>query len=146
MTTEVDPDLLTMAEAAKLLKVSTVTLKRWLKQGLLPAYHVGPRAIRIRRADLAKVLTPVSGEAPGSPPKTLPGAEGAEVSTVKESHPIHTTLPVAPPTEEEVRERLAAMEEAKELRAQMLARRGGKPFSPSWEIIREAREERSRRL
>jgi excisionase family DNA binding protein len=131
----VDPDLLTMAEAAKLLKVSTVTLKRWLKQGRLPAYHAGPRAIRIRRADLAKVLTPVAGP-----------VAGEEVSNVKASHPIHTQLPVAPPTAEEVRERLAAIEEAQELRAQMLARRGGKPLSPSWKIIREAREERSRRL
>jgi excisionase family DNA binding protein len=37
-----DLDLLTLKEAATLLKVSVVTLRRWIKQGRLPAYHVGP--------------------------------------------------------------------------------------------------------
>ena len=49
-------DLLTRAEAAKLLKVSPVTISRWLKQGRLPAYRLGPRAVRIRRADLEGLL------------------------------------------------------------------------------------------
>lgn len=63
-------DLLTIAEAADLLRVSTVTIKRWLKQGRLPAYHVGPRAIRLRRADLAAVMRPLhepSGILPEEP-------------------------------------------------------------------------------
>src|SRR5712691_8866958 len=40
-------ELFTVAEAAKLLKVSTTTLHRWLKQGRLHAYRVGPRAVRV---------------------------------------------------------------------------------------------------
>ena len=35
-------ELLTIAEAAKLLKVSPATLHRWLKDRRLRAYHVGP--------------------------------------------------------------------------------------------------------
>src|SRR5215467_11483645 len=53
-------ELFTVAEAAKLLKVSITTLHRWLKQGRLHAYHVGPRAIRVHRADLAKLLVPTA--------------------------------------------------------------------------------------
>jgi len=53
-------ELFTVAEAAKLLKVSTTTLHRWLKQGRLHAYRVGPRAVRVHRADLAKLLVPTA--------------------------------------------------------------------------------------
>src|SRR5579875_921106 len=35
----------------------TVTIKRYLKQGRLPAYHVGPRSIRIHRDDLTLLFT-----------------------------------------------------------------------------------------
>ncbi|MDP9370239.1 MAG: helix-turn-helix domain-containing protein, partial [Chloroflexota bacterium] len=59
-----DGDLLTMAEAAEALKVSQVTVARWLKQGRLPSYRLGPRAVRIRRADLASALSPAT---PGVP-------------------------------------------------------------------------------
>ena len=52
MTTNADLDLLTIAEAAKLLKVSTITVHRWLKGGRLPAHHLGPKTVRIRRIDL----------------------------------------------------------------------------------------------
>jgi excisionase family DNA binding protein len=58
MAADLGSELLTIAESAKLLKVSPVTLGRWLKQGRLPAFHVGPRAVRIRRQDLAALLTP----------------------------------------------------------------------------------------
>jgi excisionase family DNA binding protein len=57
-----DLDLLTLGEAAKLLKVSVVTLRRWIKQGRLPAYHVGPRKVRIKRSDLTKAFTPTHPE------------------------------------------------------------------------------------
>jgi excisionase family DNA binding protein len=55
-TGEQDQGLLTVKEAAALLKVSTATIKRYLKSGRLPGYQVGPRAIRIRREDLAQVM------------------------------------------------------------------------------------------
>src|ERR687885_608706 len=53
-------DLLTMREVAGLLRVSEVTVARWVKQGRLPAYRVGPRAVRLRRSDVERVMEPVS--------------------------------------------------------------------------------------
>ena len=51
-------EFVTVREAADVLKVSTVTIKRWIKQGRLRAYHIGPRAIRINTADLQALWQP----------------------------------------------------------------------------------------
>lgn len=123
-------ELLTIAEVAKLLKVSVVTLHRWLKQGRLPAYKLGPRCVRIRRSDLGKVLTATPGEADTAGEEMSAGTGGGFRRL----------------TDEEVERRLAAIKEAQALRGRMLAERGGKPFSPSWPLIRRAREERSKQL
>ncbi|MFN8558270.1 MAG: helix-turn-helix domain-containing protein [Dehalococcoidia bacterium] len=45
-----DGDLLTLAEAARLLRVSRITVHRWVQRGRLPSYRVGPKAIRIPAA------------------------------------------------------------------------------------------------
>ncbi len=131
MAADPEIDLLTVAEAARLLKVSRVTLHRWVKQGRLPACHVGPRAVRIRRGDLDKMVTPVRRE---------------EVQPMNEAMPLVTPITVRPPTEEEVRRGLAALEAAEALGERILARRGGQPLEESWPMIREAREERSKQL
>ena len=55
-------------------------------------------------------------------------------------------LVIAPLTEEEVERLRAAMEGARLLRASMRQRRGGQPLDSSWELVREAREARSREL
>ena len=49
-------------------------------------------------------------------------------------------------TDEEVAAALKAMVEARELQEAILLRRGGKPLSESWPIIRRAREERARAI
>lgn len=121
-----DLDLLTIAEAAKMLKVSTVTLRRWIKQGRILAYHVGPRKVRIKRSDLTKAFTPTYQE---------------EVSAVKEFIPA-----IQPLTEEEVARGLRAMQEADAVIEAIRSRRQGKPLSSSAPIIRQAREERSKQL
>lgn len=72
-------ELMTVREAATLLKISPVTIKRWLKQGRLRAYHVGPRAVRIRQEDIEALLTPTADatayvehkESPTMTPRTL---------------------------------------------------------------------------
>jgi excisionase family DNA binding protein len=56
MSTAVTPlegerSFLTPREVSGMLRVSTQTVRRWIKQGKLPAYRVG-RAWRIKRADL----------------------------------------------------------------------------------------------
>ena len=124
-------DLLTTAEAAKLLKVSTVTLRRWIKQGRLPAYHVGPRKVRIRREDLTKALTPTHQE---------------NVGSLKEEIPIAASLTIKPLTDEEVAQGLAAMGEADAVIEAIRARRKGKPLDSSVPLIRRERERRSKQL
>jgi len=118
-------ELLTIAEAAKLLKVSPVTLHRWIKQGRLPAYRVGPRKVRIKRSDLTKAFTPTAQK---------------EVSAVPES------ITIRPLTDAEVREGLAALKESEALLQRLRERRQGQPLAPSWPLIRKEREERSQRL
>src|SRR4051794_19720355 len=51
--------LLSVAEAAKLLRVSRTTVWRWIESDKLPAFRVGPKNIRIQRQDLEKVVQPV---------------------------------------------------------------------------------------
>lgn len=128
MALELESDLVTLAEAAKLLKVSPATIKRWVKQGRLTAYHVGLKAVRIRRADLAALLTPI--------------AQKREVSAVRETQPIQTDVVVPAWTDAEVQAALAALKEAQALRQEMLLRRKGQLFDVSWPIIRASREVR----
>ncbi len=52
-------DLLSIAEAAKRLQVSRVTLWRWIQSGRLKAYRLGPRKVRIRQSDLGDLLKPL---------------------------------------------------------------------------------------
>jgi excisionase family DNA binding protein len=120
-----DLDLLTLGEAAKILKVSVVTLRRWIKQGRLPAYHVGPRKVRIKRSDLTKAFTPTYQE---------------EVSAVPER------ITVRPLTDEEVRQGLEALKESEGFIQRLRERRKGQLLSPSWPLIRQEREARSKRL
>lgn len=130
-TTATDSDLLTIAEATRLLKVGRTTLHRWLRSGRLRAYQVGPKAVRIRRGDLQAVMKPIAG---------------GEVTAVKETHPLPMQTTIRPLSDEEVRRGLAALKRSRELTARMLAERGGRPFDASWPLIREAREERSEQV
>lgn len=123
-----DLDLLTLGEAARLLKVSVVTLRRWIRQGRLPAYHVGPRKVRIKRSDLTTLLT-------------LSRSRG-EVSVVKESNP----LSLSPLTDEEITQGLAALREADAVIEAIRERRGGQPLDSSVPLIRRARETRAKQL
>lgn len=46
------PSDVSIAQAAELKNLSTKTIRRLIADGVLPAYRVGPRVIRIRVADL----------------------------------------------------------------------------------------------
>src|SRR3990170_984096 len=52
----------TVPEASSILNVSTSTVWRWIKTGRLTAYRVGPKNIRIRKADLGAVVKPARTE------------------------------------------------------------------------------------
>lgn len=122
-----DADLVTVAEAAKILRVSLVTVRRWLRQGLLPSFHVGPKAVRIRRADLQAVVTPI------------------RQADSTRSAPEPPCAALEPLSDDEVAQQQAALAASAKLLAEMAARRGGTPFAESWPLIRAARAERSRR-
>ena len=55
------PELLTIAQVAKILNVTTTTLRRWDKQGKLKALRVGTRRgvgeRRYRREDIIKIMS-----------------------------------------------------------------------------------------
>lgn len=55
-------DYYSVAEAAELLGVSPSTVWRWIDAGRLPAYRVGPKNIRIARADVEAAIRPARGE------------------------------------------------------------------------------------
>ncbi|MCC7022682.1 MAG: helix-turn-helix domain-containing protein [Thermomicrobiales bacterium] len=119
-----------MAEAAEMLRVASSTIRRWIREGDLPAYRIGKRRVALKRADLEAMIGPISEE----PPRTL--RDAADQLPIE-----HRKL-----TPEEVERGLAALERAQEINKEILARRGGKPFESSVEIIRQMREERLREL
>lgn len=108
-------DLLTVKEAANLLRVSPMTIKRYLKQGRLQAYQVGPRAIRIRKDDLQAVMQPTAAR---------------EGTSLKER------IKFTPPTPEELARRQA-------LGAKILALRETRSIAPltAADLVHLAREE-----
>ncbi|HLZ70642.1 MAG TPA: helix-turn-helix domain-containing protein [Dehalococcoidia bacterium] len=128
MAVEQDLDLITVKEAAQLLRVSQVTIHRWLKQGRLRAYHVGPRALRLRREDLANLVLPVTAATPAGTTRTGAGGEIPRPRRL---------------SDEEVRRGLAALERSRQRMARMRAERGA-PLGESWPIIRAAREDPAR--
>lgn len=132
MATQAD-ELLTVAEAAALLKVSQVTLRRWIKQGRLAACRVGPRAVRIRRRDVTGAITPAQQEtAPVRTPDWQPNYR--IVTDITELY--------KPVSEERRRRGRAAIERSKARTAEMAARNGGEPLAESWPIINEERDKR----
>ena len=53
---ERDEELLTITEVAQIAKLSTQTVRRHIKDGVLPALRLGKKMIRVRRGDLQHVL------------------------------------------------------------------------------------------
>ncbi|GEM_PF-1112887 len=129
MAVEHELDLITVAEAAQLLRVSKVTIRRWLAQGRVQLYHVGPRAVRLRRGDLLSIVTPVA-----------PSVSVAAGTT--DDAGVALQLPRL--TQKQVERGWAAVERARKHMAEMRAARGGQPLGESWPIIRAAREDPSR--
>ena len=51
-----DDSLIRPREAAEILQISAASVYRLLSNGRLPAIQVGPRSLRIRRADLDQFI------------------------------------------------------------------------------------------
>lgn len=125
----IDEDYVTVAEAATLLRVAPSTVRRWIREGDVPAYRIGRRRVALKRGDLAALVTPAR-----------PAVETSGTRVGDEELAIRRLTP------EEKQRALDAMARAQERAKETRARRGGKLFSPSWEIINEQRDERTRQL
>ena len=116
-------DLLSVREAAKLLRVSESTVWRWIDSGRLKAYKLGPKRVCLRRTELGPILRPVG---PTS------------------SRDISQYLSPMSPGPKESADVVIAR--ARALQEKILARRGGQLLPESWIDINEARDERSKDL
>jgi excisionase family DNA binding protein len=116
----------TVAEAAKILRVSVPTVWRWIDSGQLRAHRVGRRNIRIKKQDLATVIRPARNN------------DMKEQLTQQDLLIIHLgRRPV------DVDNLLGTLRKGQEA---ILARRRGKRFRSSVPLIREGRDERSAAL
>ena len=129
MNISVDQQYLSIAQAATLLGVHQSTVRRWIEQGALPVYRIGERRVAVKRRDVAQMVQPAH----------LP-------CTARMATPLLDDRVIRPLTAEERTRALVAMATARELRAEQLRERGGKPFPSSWETLAEMRDERSRQL
>ena len=139
-------DLLTIAEAAELLSVSAVTVSRWRRQGRLPTLKVGPRAVRIRRGDLALLARPYRGPASSLtvPAGAIqpPEPDGATGPTADEAGPPRQSL--AFPAMDNFPPPASTLERAGRLRSQILARRRGDYLPVSDDMVGKIRAKRDR--
>jgi excisionase family DNA binding protein len=125
----VDEDFVTVAEAATLLRVAPSTIRRWIREGDIPAHRIGRRRVALRRADLARLITPAR-----------PSAETKD-KVVADEPIVGRRL-----TPEEKQRAREAMDRAQELAKRTFEERGGKLFPPAWITINEQRDERTRQL
>ncbi len=125
----------TVAQAARELQVHRTTITRWIKSGRLRASRVGPKAVRIKEADLEQVVTPTNDSGKG-------------VIDVEERQPtqytVLTGLPSATLSEEEKQRALASLDRLRAFREQLRHEVGTLPSDE--DLIREGREARSSRL
>ena len=51
----------TQKQTAEFFGVDVKTIRRWVAQGRLTAYRVGPRLIRVDRESILKLASPIGG-------------------------------------------------------------------------------------
>jgi excisionase family DNA binding protein len=124
-----DEEYVTVAEAATLLRVATSTVRRWIREGVVPAYRIGRRRVALKRDDLSSLITPVGPDMETS--DKVVGDQNWEPRRL---------------TPEERQQALEALDRAQELAKRTYEERGGKLFPPAWITINEQRDERTRQL
>jgi excisionase family DNA binding protein len=124
-----DEEYLTVAEAATLLRVAPSTVRRWIREGDVPAYRVGRRRVALKRDDLSNLIRPARPM----------GATSYTIIEDEKWEPRRLTP-------EEKQRALEAMDRAQRHAEETRARRGGKLFPSSWITINEQRDERTRQL
>lgn len=119
--------LITIAEAAEEYGVHSSTVRRWIDRGLLPAFRVGERRIGLKRTDLERMVRRLASQADDS--------EAAAIERIKRRRL----------TKEERERGLKALEDMRRL-SKELAAEYGVSETPSWVIINQEREKRTRQL
>jgi len=120
--------LITALETARLLRVHISTVRRWIKQGKLPAYRVGGKGVRVRYGDVQKLIAPI-------------GESQQKARRMDKAEPFA----IRPLTEEEQQRAFAAIEGARKLQDEFRAKYGTM-VPESWELLNESREERTQQL
>lgn len=120
--TALTDDLLSVPEAAKRLSVSHSTIWRWIRSGDLPAHRVGPKRVRLRVADLDRMVAP---------------AGRRREAILTDLSKVARTL-----SDEDAARLDAAIEKSKRHKSRLLH---GYP-TPSWILIKEARIQRTAAL
>jgi excisionase family DNA binding protein len=129
MNAILDAEYVTVAEAAALLKVHKSTIRRWIDRGELPAYRVGRRRVALKRTDLARMITAL--------PRTEDWGGGIASPEFEVTHRL---------SPEQQQRGFQVLAELRRLHEQVRAELGDAPLEPSWEILAELRDERSRQL
>ena len=53
---------ISLAEGARRARVHQRTLRRWIDDGIIAGYYVGPRVLRVDPAEIDSILTPVAAK------------------------------------------------------------------------------------
>ena len=108
-----DEDYVTVDEAATILRVAPSTVRRWIREGDVPAYRIGRRRVALKRGELTALVTPLRAV-----PEHARDAAGDEEIR-------HRTL-----TPEEIQRGLEAMDRLQQLSKEILcaARRRALPL------------------
>lgn len=123
----IDEEFLSVAEAATRLRVASSTIRRWIREGDLPAYRLGRRRVGLKRGDLDRLVTPV---------RAAPYEN--QMSHITTDEPRRFTAA-------ERRRGLEIMDELERMAKAITAERGA-PFPSSTEILAQQREARMRQL
>lgn len=57
-------EYLTMKDAARRLRVVPLTVRRWIRDGRLPGYRLGPRLLRVRADEVDALARRIGDGAP----------------------------------------------------------------------------------
>lgn len=124
-----EEDYLTVNEAARRSAAAPSTVRRWIRDGDLPAYRVGKRRVAPRRSDVAARIVPIR-----------PDLAAGHYAIYRDAADLPKLTP------EDVKRGLEALERAEQHFTEISLRRGGKPLRPTLDIIYEMRDERTREL
>ncbi len=71
-------DLITVREAARLVRTHVSCVYRWIGRGQLPAWRRGPYRLLVRKGDVLRMLEPVGAVKPVEPKVDLSEVEAAK--------------------------------------------------------------------